>query len=677
MAVNLSPYGGVGAQFLDNAGNVLTGGKIFTYLAGTTTLQATYTTPAGNIFHSNPIILDASGRVPAGGEIWLTDGLSYKFVLTDSNDVLIATYDNISGINSNFIAFTNQQEIQIATAGQTVFNLTTTTYQPGTNSLSVFVDGVNQYGPGAQYAYLETDSDTITFVNGLHVGAQVKFTTSQLNSSGLQANAFQVSYTPPFTGSVGTNVGNKLAQTVSVKDFGAVGDGVTNDTAAIQAAINSSAGFLSVYFPTGTYKITSQITISNDRVMLYGDGSASKILFVPTTNAVCFLFDKGSTSSVQNTVRDLTFYSTDTTYTKTAIKLVDVSSCLVENVQTVFPHWFGNGSTFLHILGRDTTAIRGINVFSDKPIRVSPIPLPHVAAGIGIDHFHFSDCYLGNTTSANPIITFDDAVIITNVTFDGYQAWVGGSHGFYWNSPTATQASLNLSFNNVRWEQAISGGYVAYVSSTSGLSTLNFTNCYSGDGTSVGAKGYFLRNIEQFAFRSVFYTGPSIGLDADANCSNGNFDLFLNDPTSTLNLSAKRLTGTIRQGGNIFNYSPSVPSGSGITQNWNPSKTLGFNQLEPKTFTVPASSTVTFSEDSLKGLVFIYASLSVSAVMAVNGSTHTTKLLVASDAGWFGTSVGAANINLYWDAGSSLYKLQVNIASNVTFNVVTMGTGER
>jgi hypothetical protein len=274
MAVNLSPYGGVGAQFLDNSGNVLTGGKIFTYAAGTTTNQATYTTSVGNIPHSNPIILDASGRVPSGGEIWLTDGFAYKFILRDANDVLIATYDNVTGINSNFVAFTNQQEIQTATAGQTVFNLTTVTYQPATNSLTVFVDGVNQYGPGAQYAYLETDNDTVTFVNGLHVGAEVKFTTSQLNSSASQSDAFQVSYTPPFTSSVGTNVGDKLAQTVSVMDFGAVGDGVTDDLQAIQNAIDfcaTSAGTNSVYFPAGDYYISGALNLKV-AVSLIGPG---------------------------------------------------------------------------------------------------------------------------------------------------------------------------------------------------------------------------------------------------------------------------------------------------------------------------------------------------------------------------------------------------------------------
>lgn len=282
MAVNLSPYGGVGAQFLDNSGNVLTGGKIYTYAAGTTTPQVTYTTSVGNTPHSNPIILDAAGRV-SGGEIWLTDGLSYKFILRDANDVLIATYDNITGINSNFIAFTNQQEIQTATAGQTVFDLATMSYAPGTNSLSVFVDGVNQYGPGAQYAYLETDSNTVTFVNGLHVGAEVKFTTSQLNSSGLQANAFQVSYTPPFTGSVGTNVGDKLSEYVSLKDFGAAGDGITDDTVKVQAAIDACQGLPLYVNGDSTFLVTGLIL--RDNTVLIGAGESSVIKLADNQNS--------------------------------------------------------------------------------------------------------------------------------------------------------------------------------------------------------------------------------------------------------------------------------------------------------------------------------------------------------------------------------------------------------
>jgi len=142
MAVNLSPLGGAGAQFFTNDGVPLTGGLLYTYLAGTSTPATTYTSGSGITALANPIILDAAGRVPTG-EIWLSDGISYKFVLKDSTDVLIATWDGLSGINSNFIAFTAQEETATATAGQTVFN-TTINYIPATNNLAVFVNGSNQ-----------------------------------------------------------------------------------------------------------------------------------------------------------------------------------------------------------------------------------------------------------------------------------------------------------------------------------------------------------------------------------------------------------------------------------------------------------------------------------------------------------------------------------------------------
>jgi hypothetical protein len=250
MSVNLSPIGGVAGQFFDNSGNPLTGGKLYSYAAGTTTPQTTYTSSAGSTAHSNPIVLDAGGRVP-GGEIWLTDGSQYKFVLKNSSDVLIGTYDNIVGINSNFINFTNQQEIQTATASQTVFTLATMQYQPATGSLSVFVDGVNQYGPSALYAFTETSSTVVTFTNGLHVGASVKFTTSATNASSY-GDASQITYTPAGTGAVATNVQTKLRESVSVKDFGAVGDGVTNDTAAFTLARAANARY---FIPAGTYLV--------------------------------------------------------------------------------------------------------------------------------------------------------------------------------------------------------------------------------------------------------------------------------------------------------------------------------------------------------------------------------------------------------------------------------------
>ena len=81
MTVNLSMFAGVGAQLFDDNGVPLSGGKLYSYAAGTTTPQATYTTSVGNVAHTNPIILDSAGRVPSGGEVWLTDNVNYKFVV--------------------------------------------------------------------------------------------------------------------------------------------------------------------------------------------------------------------------------------------------------------------------------------------------------------------------------------------------------------------------------------------------------------------------------------------------------------------------------------------------------------------------------------------------------------------------------------------------------------------
>ena len=129
MAVFLSPVGGAAAQFFTNSGVILSGGKLYSYAAGTTTPQATFTSSSGNTNHTNPIILDSAGRVP-GGEIWLSSS-SYKFVLNTSVDVLIATYDNIRGLGATSV--TNYTG-----------NGSTVAYAVTGNVLDVYINGVYQ-----------------------------------------------------------------------------------------------------------------------------------------------------------------------------------------------------------------------------------------------------------------------------------------------------------------------------------------------------------------------------------------------------------------------------------------------------------------------------------------------------------------------------------------------------
>jgi hypothetical protein len=101
MSVLLSPIGN-GINFLSTTGQPLAGGQLFTYQAGSSTQLATYQDSNGSIPNSNPIYLGTDGRLPS--ELWLTQGNTYKFVLTDKNNNLIATYDNLYGILANATA---------------------------------------------------------------------------------------------------------------------------------------------------------------------------------------------------------------------------------------------------------------------------------------------------------------------------------------------------------------------------------------------------------------------------------------------------------------------------------------------------------------------------------------------------------------------------------------------
>ena len=104
MSVLLSPIGN-GINFLTTTGQPLAGGKLNTYQAGSSTPLATYTDVNGLIPNLNPVILGTDGRLPS--ELWLTQGYSYKFILTDSANNLIATYDNLYGILATSTAATS------------------------------------------------------------------------------------------------------------------------------------------------------------------------------------------------------------------------------------------------------------------------------------------------------------------------------------------------------------------------------------------------------------------------------------------------------------------------------------------------------------------------------------------------------------------------------------------
>lgn len=161
-------------RFYDNNNNPLAGGRLYTYIAGTTTPKPTYVDSTGVTANTNPVVMNARGEA----NVWLASGQPYKFVLKDASDVLIWTVDQVN------------------------------------------------------------------------------------------------------------NVGGS---TISVKDFGAVGDGATNDTAAIQAAINfCGSGARRLWVPTGNYVVSGLTIAAGNQLSIVGENELTCNFLLNTTTGTTF-----------------------------------------------------------------------------------------------------------------------------------------------------------------------------------------------------------------------------------------------------------------------------------------------------------------------------------------------------------------------------------------------------
>lgn len=106
--------------------------------------------------------------------------------------------------------------------------------------------------------------------------AQVVSQTALAASSGSSL----VGFIQEGTSATSRTAQSKMRDLVSVKDFGAVGNGSADDTAAIQAALNTGR---QVYLPSGTYQISAALTITLGNTGVYGDGYGTVIRTTSTT----------------------------------------------------------------------------------------------------------------------------------------------------------------------------------------------------------------------------------------------------------------------------------------------------------------------------------------------------------------------------------------------------------
>lgn len=341
-------------------------------------------------------------------------------------------------------------------------------------------------------------------------------------------------------------VQSKLRDVVSVKDFGAVGDGVTDDTAAIQAAINYCTSMSNrkqtLYFPANNastfYRITSSLTI-NGRLNIVGDGEFSTTIYADnfTVGQYILNFDNLDADVVYfGGVRNITLRGSNTN--ARGIRLNNASYWTLKNIQ-------------LFTLGVGVY-ITGTRCFSNFFEQVT---------GYGI---------------ASYTVQFD------NFTGGGQYEFLGctftGTDGFYLTNTASTDS---LTFYNCNFEQCTTTD--AYIAGT--VSGLTFSGCRS-EGLD-GGRSFLIQPDAGKYVRGLTVTGCTWSTDfgnayaVDIGGDVSGFSITGNHAAYIGFLSFVRLNGTGQAGvisGNYCENSPAVVNaaraGVNIFANYNSSGAL-------------------------------------------------------------------------------------------------------
>jgi len=325
---------------------------------------------------------------------------------------------------------------------------------------------------------------------------------------------------------------------VSVKDFGAIGDGVANDATAIQNAVNA---YSRVYFPPGRYNINSNITL-NEGNYLYGDRSES---IIDVNNVACTvaldcvnLFTKGATiegltvegnleaycvqifNSKHITVKecDLSLGDADCIYIDGDVEDIKVLNCRIDDANR-------NG---ISVIDGEDILIEGCEIVGTNATRSSP--------------------YSGIDVEPNPGDIVNNIKIVNNTV----RNW--GGHGIAFAGVTSgTQAVTNAlcSSNNISKcdfdEILISGGGCETISVIGNTITSNNKGIAS---TNVGSSTPPRANISGNYIRAAsgVSTVKGISIEVDSQfVVTGNSIVGIQQP-----ISASSCTSGLTISGNIF-----------------------------------------------------------------------------------------------------------------------------
>lgn len=292
-----------------------------------------------------------------------------------------------------------------------------------------------------------------------------------------QASIDQLGFLPAGVGAVTRTIQNKLRDTVSVKDFGAVGDGSTDDTSAINTALIAvnALGKVALYFPAGVYRYSGGGWLGNGVVITGAGRDATTIRSIAASPTDGYLFD---CRGVGSGIRSMRFDATGTTQTTGSYVWLQGSESFIDDFHMTGDFngilMTGNVSRIRHGRFQDgaTNAIRIRAEGGDNSQLIDDVLMgaqsPQVSAA-GIRVRNSSALIISNTS----VIQQGDALLVDPTTATQ-------------SSNTADGSVFSLYANNCFFDNSSGNGIRIAATGTGSVVRCRFANCWVGSSAGDG-----------------------------------------------------------------------------------------------------------------------------------------------------------------------------------------------
>lgn len=469
------------------------------------------------------------------------------------------------------------------------------------------------------------------------------------------------------SGAIARTAQNKMRDEISVKDFGAVGDGVTDDTTSIQAAINAviAAGGGDLYLPEGKY-LHSGLTInwSNSPIRLHGSsynsqsGYGSELYYSGSSVALTF---EGNGAAFNGYVVENLRMSAATTANHWAIKF---NKCAFPRVEHCYISGFGNASG-------GGIYFTGLNNSVDQTewVTVKDVYFANCFNGIYSDNtdcndFTISECFFSG--GAGAAIRGDNG---GGAHTFGFQRWNILDNRFYTGSSVTLidfkGGARGLVVDGNYFESALSEAVCLYVNGALKSTGIQFSNNnitrQPPSGRGVVEVGY-CDGVNLF---SNTYTPVSTGTRSmfqllDAAVENYQIERPRLPATSSLPNTVRTFSGTAYTDDFVTNRASARLISSAfacgrITASQNPTSEWGLNLYGHGFLSITSGSTADIAVGS--GVVIIHSDTSQNAAMFLcYGAGTVTK--IAGHATIVSGTPAAGEIGFYFHAGTGKYRIE-------------------